>query len=201
MKARTAMRHSHRIVAALTAMALSSGVALAQQTPAQLLQNAQTLQPPAAAAPAPRAAPPAVSSVPMPDVGVAPAAPEVSGPLTSSAGCEADLTGLQNKYLATVSELNKMITKTQKKLDPVASCPRLKVLLSIDQQVYAYMQKNQAWCGIPDDLISQIEQRRSKDSTYSTQACNFAAEMKKAQAQQAAGGGAPQAPRLPSGPL
>jgi hypothetical protein len=172
------------------------GAAFALSTSLAFGQQAAPAPDPFAAPVAPQAAAPAA-----PDPFASPVGGDnSSGPLASSAGCEADLSGLQTKYQAQVAILNKMVSKT-KKLDPVTSCPKLKGLVAIDSQVVAYMKKNKTWCGIPDEMLGQIDTRRSKDASYATQACTIAEQVRKAQSQQAAGVGAPQPTRLPAGPL
>jgi hypothetical protein len=60
--------------------------------------------------------------------------------------------------------------------------------------------KNKDWCAIPDKIVESISASHEKSVKMAAQACSLAVQAKKAQELQAAGN-APQAPKLPSGPL
>jgi hypothetical protein len=134
----------------------------------------------------------------------APAAAD--GPATSAAGCETDIGKLQEKRNAQIASLNQL-SKKGGKLDPVAACPKLRGLASIEQQMLGYMVKNQNWCNIPENVIDNVKEGSGKTATIAKQACGLAAQVKKMQSQQAAGGGGSPfggqsaAPKLPAGPL
>jgi hypothetical protein len=97
-----------------------------------------------------------------------------------------------------------MSKAAQGKLDPIASCPRLRNLAAAEREMLAYMEKNQNWCSIPESIIEQVKGGGQKTEEVAGQACKVAAQMRKMQQQQAAGGqvmGGPPAPSLPRGPL
>ncbi|MDB5596578.1 MAG: hypothetical protein JWM36_3539 [Hyphomicrobiales bacterium] len=135
-------------------------------------------------------------------------APEAAAdaPASSAAGCETDIGKLQAKRNAQIASLNQL-SKKGGKLDPVAACPKLRGLASIEQQMLGYMVKNQNWCNIPENVIENVKEGSGKTATIAKQACGLAAQVKKMQSQQAAGGGGspfggqPAAPKLPAGPL
>ena len=69
------------------------------------------------------------------------------------------------------------------------------------------MEKNQNWCNIPDQIISNVKEGSGKTAAVARQACNIALRIKRGQDQPAAGprDGGPgfnvPAPKLPAGPL
>ena len=95
------------------------------------------------------------------------------------------------------------------KLDPVAACPRLRNLVSVQDQMLSYMVKNKDWCHVPDEAIANAKVGRGKTAAIAGKACSLSAQVanlkRQQQQQQAAGGaqggGAPQPARLPTGPL
>ncbi|MDB5649736.1 MAG: hypothetical protein JWL62_1256 [Hyphomicrobiales bacterium] len=127
-------------------------------------------------------------------------------PAASSAdSCEANIVKLQERRNGAIAELNKL-SKKGGKLDPVAACPKLRNLASVEQQMLGYMVKNQNWCNIPENAIDNVKEGSGKTANIAKQACGLAAQVKKMQSQQAAGGGSPfggasAAPKLPAGPL
>jgi len=128
----------------------------------------------------------------------------ISAPALAQSSCEGDMTKLQEKRMGILESLNKQAQKDEGKLDPVAACPKLRSLASLEKEIQGYMEKNQAWCNIPDEAVTNIKETQGKTAKVATQACNIAAQMKKQQQQQAQGGmpgfNAP-APKLPGGPL
>ncbi|MBX9741056.1 MAG: hypothetical protein K2X62_13325 [Beijerinckiaceae bacterium] len=125
---------------------------------------------------------------------------------SATSSCEADIGKLQQRRNAQIGDLNKL-SKKGGKLDPVSACPKLRGLASLESQMVAYMVKNQNWCSIPDNVIENVKEGSGRTAKIAQQACSLAAQVKKMQSQQAAGGGAagpfgaPAAPRLPAGPL
>ena len=117
--------------------------------------------------------------------------------------CQGDIGKLQQKREAQIASLNSLSKSGKGKLDPVAACPKLKTLASIESQILSYMTKNQSWCDIPDNVLQNVKEGRDKTSGFAGQACKFAAMARKAQQQAAsgAGQGAPPVARLPTGPL
>ena len=63
-----------------------------------------------------------------------------------------------------------------------------------------YMQKNQSWCSIPEEIIEQVKTGANRTSQIAGQACKIAAQARQMQNQQSSGAG-PAAPSLPRGPL
>jgi hypothetical protein len=113
--------------------------------------------------------------------------------------CNEDIGALQQKRNVQMEALNKMTKANDGKLDPVASCPRLRTLASIEREMLAYMQKNQAWCSIPEQIIEQVKAGSARTGQVAGQACKIAAQAR--QMQQNPQGMGPAAPALPRGPL
>lgn len=124
--------------------------------------------------------------------------------------CENDIGEFQKKRSAQMENIGKLQKKGDGKLDPVAACPMLRSLASVEQSMLAYMEKNQNWCNIPDQVLTNVKEGTGKTSNIAKQACGLAVKMKKQQQQQAAGAGAGAgaaggfnvpATKLPAGPL
>ncbi|MBN9082524.1 MAG: hypothetical protein BGP04_06680 [Rhizobiales bacterium 62-17] len=132
-----------------------------------------------------------------------------AGLLTAAApafaqSCNEDIAKFQQRREAQIGALNSLSKKGKGKLDPIAACPRLRGLVAVENEMFAYMTKNQSWCSIPDDVMGQVKEGKGKSANLAAQACKAAAMARKMQQQAREGGGqpgAPQAPRLPSGPL
>ena len=123
---------------------------------------------------------------------------------TAFAGdCNADIAGLSQKRQAYIEQLNALSKKSKGKLDPVASCPALRGLVSTEGNLLKYLEANKNWCNVPDDVVASLKTADVKSQQFATQACNFAAQAKKAQEQQASSNAAivAAAPKLPAGPL
>jgi hypothetical protein len=115
--------------------------------------------------------------------------------------CNQDIGALTKKRQGIIDQLNQLAQGGKKQLDPVASCPKLRALVAAEHDLIAYLTKNKEWCGVPDEAFQNITASTSKSNTVANQACKVAAQMKKAQEQQAAGAlNAPQQ-KLPAGPL
>jgi hypothetical protein len=123
--------------------------------------------------------------------------------VASAQSCNEDIGALQQKRQAHIDALNKMSKAGNGKLDPIAACPRLRNLAAIEREMAAYMEKNQNWCSIPEQIVEQVKDGSGKTGQMAGQACKVAAEMRKMQQQQAAGGpvGGPAPMQLPRGPL
>jgi hypothetical protein len=115
------------------------------------------------------------------------------------ADCNEDMGKIMQRREGLIQELNASAKATQGKLDPTTACPRLRKLAGLENDLLAYMAKNKEWCAIPDNAIENATAGHAKTAQTATQACNIAAQIKKAQEQQANGGAAPQ--KLPAGPL
>lgn len=124
----------------------------------------------------------------------------LAGGAALAADCNADIGVLTKKRQGIIDELNHLAKGSKNQLDPVASCPKLKALAGVERELVAYLTKNKEWCNIPDDAIGNITSSAEKSTSVSGQACKIAAQMKKAQDQQAAGAAA-QSQKLPTGPL
>ena len=112
--------------------------------------------------------------------------------------CNDDIGGFQERRNVHLEALNKMTKANQGKLDPAASCPRLRNLATIEREMLAYMQKNQSWCSIPEQIIEPVKAGATRPAEVAGQACKIAAQ---ARQQQSGGPLAPAAPALPRGPL
>ena len=125
-------------------------------------------------------------------------------PALAQQSCEGDIGKLQDKRMSVMKDINSMQNKGDGKLDPIAACPKLRSLAGIEKDMLSYMEKNQSWCNIPDEVLENVKAGSGKTAQIATQACNLAAQARKQQ-QQAAGGGGPgfAAPssKLPAGPL
>jgi hypothetical protein len=121
--------------------------------------------------------------------------------LAQENSCQTDMARLKGKYEGLVVALNKQKRKDGK-LDAAVACPKLRMMTSIDGEWIAFLTKNKDWCNIPDEAIGQMETKKKADAGLANQACNVAAQIKKMQEQQAAGGAQAQPQvRLPAGPL
>ncbi|HEY4847323.1 MAG TPA: hypothetical protein VIH87_05880 [Methylocella sp.] len=115
--------------------------------------------------------------------------------------CNQDIGALTKKRQGILDQLNKLAQGGKKQLDPVASCPKLRALVAVERELLAYLTKNKDWCAVPDEAFQNISASTGKSGKVANQACTVAAQMKKAQEQQASGAlNAPQ-PKLPAGPL
>ena len=148
----------------------------------------------APAAPAASAPPPPAS---MFNSGPAPGARPAEVP----ASCETQMTKFQERRQTQMAELDKIV-KTSKngKVDPAASCPKLKSLVSIETEMRNWMTKQQSTCGIPNEIMGQMREATGKTAQIAERACQAAAEMKRQQTG-APSAGAPPAMKLPAGPL
>jgi hypothetical protein len=120
-----------------------------------------------------------------------------------AAECNEDIAVLSQKRQAIIDQLNQLAKGTKNQLDPAASCPKLKALVVTERNLVAYLTKNKEWCNVPDSALGNITASADKSNAVANQACKIAAQMKKAQEQQATGGGlnGPQGQKLPAGPL
>lgn len=126
-------------------------------------------------------------------------------PGAARADCNAEFGALMAKRTAQIASLNTSAKGTGGKLDPIAACPKLRTLAAIEGQLADYVQKNQAWCGMPEDLAAKMVSSRTRTAGIAAKACTFAVKLKQAQQQQAAQQAqqAQQQPvvKLPAGPL
>jgi len=147
------------------------------------------------AAPATSAAPPPPAS--MFNSGPGPAA----RPTETPSVCETQMTKFQERRQSQMAELDKIVKASKNgKVDPTASCPRLRSLVSVETEMRNWMTKQQATCGIPDEIMGQMRDATSKTAQIAERACQAAADMKRQQTGAPAGGAAP-AMKLPAGPL
>ena len=116
--------------------------------------------------------------------------------------CNQDIGALTKKRQDIIDQLNQLATKGGKKqLDPVASCPKLRALVAVEHELVAYLTKNKEWCAVPDEAFQNISASTGKSGKVADQACKIAAQMKKAQEQQAKGALNVPQQKLPAGPL
>ena len=116
--------------------------------------------------------------------------------------CNEDIGALSRKRQGIIDQLNHLAQggKNKKQLDPIASCPKLRALVAAEKELLAYLNKNKEWCQVPDEALTNISASAGNTNKIANQACAVAAQMKKAQEQQAAGALNAQQ-KLPSGPL
>jgi hypothetical protein len=114
--------------------------------------------------------------------------------------CNQDIGALAKKRQGIIDQLNKLAEGGRKQLDPIASCPKLRALVAVERELLAYLTKNKDWCSVPDEAFQNVSASTGKSGKVANQACTVAAQMKKAQEQQASGLNAPQQ-KLPAGPL
>lgn len=124
-------------------------------------------------------------------------------PAAAVAGdCNSDIAGLTAKRQTYIEKLNVLAKATKGKLDPVASCPQLRGLVAAEAALIKYLEANKNWCNIPDEAVANLKAADAKSQTFATQACNLAAQAKKAQQQQASGASLGlEQQKLPAGPL
>jgi hypothetical protein len=127
---------------------------------------------------------------------------QAAAPVGQSLNCETDLKAMQEHRMQLISEFNEMAKSHGGKLDPIESCPKLKILTGVESSFKAYMVKNKDWCNVPDEAITNVSESQAKTAALATRVCTVAEQFKKQQAAQAAGGpAAPAPPKLPTGPL
>ncbi len=118
--------------------------------------------------------------------------------------CNGDVARLTAKRQAVIDQLNHLAKGPKGQLDAEASCPKLPSLVVAERDLLGYLTKNKEWCSVPDDAINNLTTNMNKSTSIATQACNVAAQMRKAQQQAANGGGGAGGPppqKLPAGPL
>ncbi len=129
------------------------------------------------------------------------AAPFVIGGTAYATDCNQDIGTLSKKRQGIIDQLNQLAQGGKKQLDPIASCPKLRALVAVERELVAYLAKNKEWCGVPDEAFQNLSMSSGKSAKVADQACKVAAQIKKAQEQQASGAlNAPQQ-KLPAGPL
>ena len=178
-------RASHLVIG-LAALLCLGGSAVAQS-----MIGAPGLSPVAPAEPTAPVAPPSGFAAPP-----AAAAPQSAAPMSS---CETEMMQFQTRRQAQIESLNKLVAAGKGKVDPVATCPRLRSLVSVEAEMRTWMIKQKSWCNIPDEVIDSMKEGTAKTSQIAERACEAAAQAKRQQ--QAPAMGAPPAMKLPSGPL
>ena len=137
----------------------------------------------------------AIASLALALAGVAWAAPAFAQ------SCGDDMQKLSQRREAEMATINTVIKASKgKQLDPSLFCGKSSGLLSAENAMIAYMEKNKDWCGIPDETLDTLKSNHAKSAAFAAKACKVAGELKKAK-EQAANGGGPQAQPLPAGPL
>ena len=125
--------------------------------------------------------------------------------VANAQSCQEDFQKLSERRMESIGALNKLGKAGKGKMDPTAACPAARRLVGIESEMLSYMNKNKEWCAIPDNVVENFKQARGKSQNFASQACGFAAKMKKMQEQQraqaASGGGLAQPQKLPAGPL
>jgi hypothetical protein len=124
--------------------------------------------------------------------------------MAAAQSCNEDFMKLSSKRNGAMGALQNLVKAGKGKMDPVAACPLARRLVSVENEMMAYMAKNKEWCSIPDQMVEQFKQGHSKNQSFASQACSVAEKAKKMQQQQrdqAANGGMMAPPKLPAGPL
>ena len=114
--------------------------------------------------------------------------------------CETEMMRFQERRQTQIESLNKLVAAGKGKVDPVATCPRLRSLVAVEGEMRAWMLKQKSWCNIPDEVVESMKEGTAKTSQIAERACEAAAQMKRQQ-QAPAGMGAPPPMKLPTGPL
>ncbi len=116
--------------------------------------------------------------------------------------CNVDIGGLSQKRQAFIDKLNVLAKASKGKLDPVASCPVLKGLVSSEGALIKYLDANKNWCNVPDETVANLKAADAKSQTFAAQACKIATmaaeQRKQATANPTIGA---EAQKLPTGPL
>jgi hypothetical protein len=123
---------------------------------------------------------------------------------TARADCADDLKKLTERRVVLLNEINAMAAESKRAKKPMEAsvvCVKARGLTGAEDALIAYMEKNKDWCGVPDEIVANLKASHVKTGEFGAKACVAAAKFKKMQEQQAAGGGQPQAPVLPAGPL
>jgi hypothetical protein len=128
-------------------------------------------------------------------------APLVFGGTAYALDCNQDIGSLTKKRQGIIDQLNQLAQGGKKQLDPIASCPKLRALVTVERDLVSYLTKNKDWCGVPDEAFQNISASAGKSAKVAEQACKVAAQMKKAQEQQASGALNTPQTKLPAGPL
>ena len=115
--------------------------------------------------------------------------------------CGDDLQKLSTRREAEMATINDLVKAAKgKQVDPSIFCAKSAGLITAENAMIAYLEKNKDWCQIPDEAIANLKGNHAKNVGFAAKACKVAAELKKMKEQQANGGG-PQAQPLPTGPL
>ena len=115
--------------------------------------------------------------------------------------CGDDLQKLAQRRESEMATINAVIKAAKgKQLDPTVFCAKSNGLLTAENAMIAYMEKNKEWCGIPDETLDGLKANHVKSAAFAAKACKVASEMKKAK-EQAENGGGPLVQPLPTGPL
>ncbi|MDX7952071.1 hypothetical protein P7D22_12900 [Lichenihabitans sp. Uapishka_5] len=116
------------------------------------------------------------------------------------ADCQVDVNAIMKRRMDAVAAINTTAKKNGGKLDPVAACPQLRTLASIEGEASAYFTKNGEWCNLPPDFAQKMSEAHAKTAGFATKACMVAVKMKQMK-QQEAQQAVEAAPKLPAGPL
>jgi hypothetical protein len=127
--------------------------------------------------------------------------PLVTGGAALASDCNEDIAALTKKRQNIIDQLNHLAQGGKKQLDPIASCPKLRALVAAERELVAYLKKNKDWCAVPDEALQNISLSSEKTGKIANQACTVAAQIKKAQEQQASGALNGPQQKLPAGPL
>eukprot|EP01037_Dinobryon_pediforme_P009588 gene9588-9665_t len=88
----------------------------------------------------------------------------------TAASCQADFNKIMTKRQAEINTLNAMSKKLKGKLDPIAACPHLRSLASVEGDMVNYMTSNKNWCSISEEVIKNATDGRNKTASVAKQA-------------------------------
>ncbi len=124
-----------------------------------------------------------------------------AAPAARAQSCNEDLGKLGEQRNAEIKKLNDISKSHGGKLDPIAACPVLQKLKSVEASMSAYMVKNKDWCNLPEELVNNFHNASGRTATMAGQACALAVKAKQMQQQGGMAGPAMPAVKLPAGPL
>ena len=126
----------------------------------------------------------------------------LAGTAAVAGDCNTDIAGLSQKRQGFIDKLNVLAKAAKGKLDPVASCPTLRGLVSSEGGLLKYLEANKNWCNVPDETVANLKAANAKSQSFATQACSLAEQAKKQQKQATTNATlGVETQKLPTGPL
>ena len=116
----------------------------------------------------------AMASLALALAGVAWAAPALAQ------SCGDDMQKMAQRRETELATINELVKSAKgKQLDPTVFCSKSGGLISVENAMIAYMEKNKDWCGFPDEAIDNLKANHARSAAFAAKACKVAAEMKK----------------------